>query len=435
MTSRTLADWLQRLEHLHPRTIELGLDRLRVVSSALGMGSDWKPAPTVVTVAGTNGKGSTVWLLEAILAAGGLRAGSYTSPHLVDYNERVRIERHPVSDAALCEAFEWVEAGRGDTPLTYFEFGTLAALKLLADAHLDVVVLEVGMGGRLDAVNIVDSDVAVICSIGIDHVDWLGPDRASISREKAGIMRPGRPVVIAEPDPPPDLAECAATVGALPLWIDRDFALADTPAGLAWQGRNREGQAVQVTGLPRGNAHPHAIAAALQVLALLPVAAANPAAIHAGLQGGPPPARCQVVNWHDRRLVIDVAHNEQAALRLRDFLGSLPEPATDTARRVAIIGMLRDKPVPGTIGALLDWADHWLCVPGEGSRGMDADGLADRVRQLCAHPVETCADVNAALARAASLGDAGDTVVAYGSFGVAGAALAAAGQRAVPPMD
>lgn len=434
MTSSTLADWLQRLERLHPRRIELGLDRLRTVSAALGRDPGWKPAPRVISVAGTNGKGTTVWLLEAMLSASGLRAGSYTSPHLVTYNERVRIDRQAVSDDALCAAFERVEAGRGDTPLTYFEFGTLAALDLLHGSALDVAILEVGMGGRLDAVNIVDPDVAVISSIGIDHVDWLGPDRDAISREKAGIMRPGKPVVIAEPDPPPALAGCVAEMGARAMWIGRDFELAGNAEQATWRGRDWDGRETRITGLAPGPVHPNAAAAAIQALVCLTGEASDPAAVRTGLAAGAPPARCQLFEWRDRRLVVDVAHNEQAARRLRDFLDALPPTGSGDVTRVAVIGMLRDKPVPGTIRALLDWADHWLCVPGESDRGMPADALATEVRRLGPNPVETCADTGTALERAAVICGTGATVVAYGSFAVAGAALAAVGQQVIPGL-
>ncbi|MGB5235251.1 MAG: bifunctional folylpolyglutamate synthase/dihydrofolate synthase, partial [Candidatus Macondimonas sp.] len=201
---RSLAQWLAYLEGLHPREIELGLARVCAVYAAMGMP---RPAPVVITVAGTNGKGSSVAFLEAVLIAAGRRVGSYTSPHLWRYNERVRLDGEPVDDAALCAAFERVERARGAVSLSYFEFGTLAALDLLAGAGLEVAVLEVGLGGRLDAVNVLDPDIALITPIDLDHQDWLGPDRDHIGREKAGISRATQPLVCADPNPPAGLLQ------------------------------------------------------------------------------------------------------------------------------------------------------------------------------------------------------------------------------------
>ena len=200
----TLAAWLDWLEQLHPRSIDLGLERVRRVADAMGIGRTL-PFP-VVTVAGTNGKGSSAALLEAILAAAGYRVAVYTSPHLLRYNERVRIGGDEVDDAALCRAFDRVDRARGDVSLTYFEFGTLAAFDLFAQARPDVAVLEIGLGGRLDAVNLVDGDVALVTSISLDHIDWLGADRETIAAEKAGIFRSGRPAVCSDPAPPPSLS-------------------------------------------------------------------------------------------------------------------------------------------------------------------------------------------------------------------------------------
>src|SRR5690606_15469356 len=209
--ARTLSDWLHWIERLHPRSVDLALDRVQVVLARLGLAP---PPYSVIAVGGTNGKGSTVALLEAMLRAAGKRVGAYTSPHLVRYNERVRVDAAAAGDAELCAAFARVEAHRGDVPLTYFEFGTAAALEVFARRGIDVAVLEIGMGGRLDAVNAIDADAAIVTSIGIDHTAWLGSDRASIAREKAGIFRPARPAICGDPDPPAALIEAAAHVGA-----------------------------------------------------------------------------------------------------------------------------------------------------------------------------------------------------------------------------
>ncbi|HWU71156.1 MAG TPA: Mur ligase family protein, partial [Pseudoxanthomonas sp.] len=218
--NRNLADWLDYIERQHPRSIEMGLDRVREVAQRLGLK---QPAKRTITVGGTNGKGSTVAFIEAIARAGGWKVGAYTSPHLLRYNERVRIDGEEVGDAALIEAFEAVEAARGDVPLTYFEFGTLAALWLFQRSVLDLAVLEVGLGGRLDAVNIVDADVAVITTVDIDHVDWLGPDRESIGAEKAGIARAWKPLVLGEIDPPSSVLRRAYAIGASAIRAGSDY--------------------------------------------------------------------------------------------------------------------------------------------------------------------------------------------------------------------
>ena len=215
-----LSQWLEYIQRQHPESIELGLDRVREVATRLGLG---RPAAQVITVAGTNGKGSTVAFIQAIAGAGGWKVGAYTSPHLLRYNERVRIEAEEVSDDALVAAFAAVEAARGDTPLTYFEFGTLAALWLFQRASLDLAVLEVGLGGRLDAVNLVDADVAVVTTVDIDHADWLGSDRESIGYEKAGIARAWKPLVLGEVDPPSSVLRHAYAIGAIAIRLGSDF--------------------------------------------------------------------------------------------------------------------------------------------------------------------------------------------------------------------
>ncbi|WP_026010535.1 Mur ligase family protein, partial [Pseudoxanthomonas sp. GW2] len=232
-TSRTLAEWLAYIETRHPRSIELGLERVREVAARLGL---QRPAAQVVTVAGTNGKGSTVAFIEAIARADGWKVGAYSSPHLLRYNERVRIDGAEAADDELAAAFAAVEAARGDTPLTYFEYGTLAALWLFQQAGLDLAVLEVGLGGRLDAVNIVDPDVAVITTVDVDHVDWLGSDREAIGQEKAGIARAWKPLVLGEIDPPSSVLRHAYAIGANAIRAGSDYF--HEPAGEGqWQWR------------------------------------------------------------------------------------------------------------------------------------------------------------------------------------------------------
>ncbi|MBT8143248.1 MAG: bifunctional folylpolyglutamate synthase/dihydrofolate synthase, partial [Gammaproteobacteria bacterium] len=231
--SRDLDGWLRYIEQLHPREIDLGLDRPRRVLGALAPG---RIAPVVITVAGTNGKGSCCAFLANILQAAGLRTGVYTSPHLQRYNERIAIDGAAVTDDELVRAFERVEQARDTTPLTYFEFGTLAALDLFAAADIDVAVLEVGMGGRLDAVNIVEPDAAIVTSIGIDHVDWLGSDREAIAREKAGVFRRATAAIVGDPDPPQTLLDCATQSGADLRLLGHDFVVESDNGG--WQYRS-----------------------------------------------------------------------------------------------------------------------------------------------------------------------------------------------------
>ncbi|MGN6227664.1 MAG: bifunctional folylpolyglutamate synthase/dihydrofolate synthase, partial [Dyella sp.] len=244
--TRTLAEWLAYQEGVNPRSIELGLDRVRAVWQRMGAP---RVAPHVITVGGTNGKGSTVALLEAMLQAAGKRTGAFTSPHLLVYNERVRIDGRDADDASLVAAFERIETARlqgaeAPIPLTYFEFGTLAALDLFARAGVDVAVLEVGLGGRLDAVNIIDADVAVITTVDLDHVDWLGPDRDSIGREKAGIARAGRPAIVGEAQPPNGLLAALAAIGARVERAGVDFHVERLDHGWCW--RHRDGTAMQL---------------------------------------------------------------------------------------------------------------------------------------------------------------------------------------------
>src|SRR5579859_454571 len=233
--TRTLDEWLSYQERVNVRSIELGLDRVRAVWQRMGA---QPPARRVITVGGTNGKGSTVAMLEAMLTAGGQRVGCYTSPHLLRYNERIRIEGREAGDEALVASFERIEAARGEIPLTYFEFGTLAALDLFARAGLDVAVLEVGLGGRLDAVNIIDADVAVVTTVDLDHMDWLGPDRDRIGVEKAGIARAGRPVIVGEADPPLGLLQALERIGARVERAGVDFSVQREATGWRWAHRD-----------------------------------------------------------------------------------------------------------------------------------------------------------------------------------------------------
>lgn len=425
--TRTLSEWLAYQERVNPRSIELGLERVRRVWQRMGAAA---PARHVITVGGTNGKGSTVALLEAMLRASGLRVACYTSPHLQRYNERVRIDGEDAGDDALVASFERIEAARGDTPLTYFEFGTLAALDLFARAAPDVAVLEVGLGGRLDAVNIVDADVAVVTTVDLDHMDWLGPDRDSIGREKAGIARAGRPVVVGEADAPAGLLDALTDLGASVERAGSDFSAERLASG--WRWRHRDGTVLDLPdpalAAPVQYANAATAIAALHVpLAdgqrLLPPALLGDA-VSAGLRTVRIAARLQALDG-DPALYVDVAHNPQAARALASWLDAQP-----AARTHAVYGALSDKDVAGVIDALgariAQW--HLAGLERDTPRGLSATVLAERLRgTLPAARFDTHDDVATALAAARAAAKPGERILAFGSFFVATAVLGRAG--------
>ena len=420
--SRTLTEWLSYQERVNVHSIELGLERVREVWQRMGSPA---PARKVITVGGTNGKGSTVALLEAMLRAAGLHVGAFTSPHLLAYNERVRIDGANADDAALIASFERIEAARGSLPLTYFEFGTLAALDLFARAGVDVAVLEVGLGGRLDAVNIIDADVAVITTVDLDHMDWLGPDRDSIGREKAGIARAGRPAVVGQLDPPAGLLEKLHAIGANVERAGVDFQIARHAGGWSW--RHRDGSAMTLPD-PALAAPVQWDNAAAAIAALHALCAdgrwLTPAALFAaasvGLRKVHVSARLQVLGG-DPLLVVDVGHNPQAARALAQWLDAQPP-----ARVHAVYGALADKDVAGVIGALGSRIAHWHLggLERETPRGMAVTALADVLRQTLADaPFDAHADISGALVAARAMAQPGECILAFGSFHVARAVV------------
>ncbi|HZV23293.1 MAG TPA: bifunctional tetrahydrofolate synthase/dihydrofolate synthase, partial [Luteimonas sp.] len=317
--SRTLDEWLAYIERQHPKSIALGLERVREVAARLQLA---RPASQVITVAGTNGKGSTVAFIESIARAAGWKVGAYTSPHLLAYNERVRIDGVDATDDALVAAFESVEAARGDTALTYFEYGTLAALWLFQRTGLDLAVLEVGLGGRLDAVNLVDADVAVITTVDLDHQDWLGNDREAIGREKAGIARAGRPLVLGEDDPPSSVLGHAYAIGASAIRAGCDFFFSPTEAG-HWQWRE-VGAGLELPS-PRLAAPSQLRNAATAIAALRALPDTLPTDAYAqGVADTDLPGRLQRFNRIGVEVVVDVAHNPQAARELHAWLQQAP---------------------------------------------------------------------------------------------------------------
>ena len=413
---RTLAQWLAWQEQLHPSAMDLGLERVGAVKARMGLG---QPAPVVITVAGTNGKGSSVAMLEAMYRAGGYRVGAYTSPHLLRYNERIRIAGEDVSDDALCDAFARVDAARGTTSLTYFEFGTLAALDLFARANLDVVVLEVGLGGRLDAVNIVDADCALITSIDIDHTEWLGDNREAIGFEKAGIFRAGRPAVCGDAAPPSSVLQHAAALGVTLYCAERDFSYRRDQASWHWSA----GEARR-SGLPfprlRGPYQLDNAAAVLMVVHVLqtrlPLAQSH---IRTGLSTVELAGRFQVLPSR-RRVILDVAHNPHGARALARALREQP----CTGRTIAVFAMLNDKDIAGVGAALDDQIDAWYCAGLTGPRGTSALHLVAELQRLPVRGlVYTHSDVAEALRAALADASESDRVVVFGSFHTVAPAL------------
>lgn len=392
-----LATWLSYLEHLHSKTIDLGLARVSEVAARMAV---LKPAPFVFTVAGTNGKGTTCRTLESVLMAAGFKVGVYSSPHLVRYTERVRVQGEELSELAHTTSFAEIEAARGEISLSYFEFGTLSALWLFQQAQLDVVILEVGLGGRLDATNIVDADVAVVTSIALDHTDWLGSDRESIGREKAGIFRGGKPAIVGEPDMPQTIAEVASEKGAQLLRRDVDWGYEAGEQSWSFSDKNGALTDLPLPQVPMPNA-----ATALAALRASKLKV-DEQAIRDGIQKAMLPGRFQIIS-DTPRVILDVAHNPHAAAYLAGRLKTLPK----TGRVLAVIGMLHDKDIAGTLENLKVEVDDWYCAPLEGPRGATAEQLLEHLR---AGKVYT----SVAQAWYAAMADARpqDTVLVCGSF-------------------
>jgi dihydrofolate synthase/folylpolyglutamate synthase len=421
--SRTLAEWLSYQENVNARSIELGLERVRTVWQRMGAPA---PARWIITVGGTNGKGSTVAMLEAMLRAAGRRVGCYTSPHLLRYNERIRIDGRDADDQALVDSFERIEAARGDIPLTYFEFGTLAGLDLFARAALDVAVLEVGLGGRLDAVNIIDADVAVITTVDLDHMDWLGADRDSIGREKAGIARAGRPAIVGDAAPPAGLLDALAGIGARVERLGEDFRVKREAQGWTWTHRDGTAFALPDPALaaPVQYANAATAIAALHVLRGEAAPIAAPALGHAaaaGVRGARVAARLQALGG-DPALIVDVGHNPQAARALAEWLDANP-----VGRVHAVYGALSDKDVAGVIAALGSRIAHWHLagLDHDTPRGLSAEALSRVLQETLPEAAfDRHDDVRAALAAARAQALEGERILAFGSFFIASAVLA-----------
>jgi dihydrofolate synthase / folylpolyglutamate synthase len=430
---RSLDEWLAYQSRLHPQAIDLGLDRLRLVLDRL----TWRqPRVPVITVAGTNGKGSVSGYCAAIMAAAGHRVGTFTSPHLRDYRERIRIHDRLVSAGELVSAFERIEAARGEVGLTFFEFNTLAALLTFEAAGLDAWVLEIGMGGRLDAVNVVDPDVAVVVSIGLDHQEFLGATLDAIAREKAGIFRQGRPAVLGSSEIPGIVADIARSLGASlkRLGIEYRYALDGASlvqggaplvqGGAPWHFR---GSRWNLPGLPApallGDTQYANAATALAALEEIDARLAIPAAAVAqGLGAVQLAARFQVIapahagapTW-----ILDVSHNPAAARVLAQNLRGQPT----SGLTLAVCGILADKDAAGVVAELRDCVDAWWCVSTDGERGRSSDSLAQTVRSQVAVHVEAAQSTAAGCAAALAHAKPGDRIVVFGSFHTVGPAL------------
>jgi dihydrofolate synthase/folylpolyglutamate synthase len=412
----SLADWLAYLETLHPKAIALGLDRVRDVLARL----DVAIGCPVITVGGTNGKGSTCAMLESIYRCAGFAAGLYSSPHLLRYNERVRLRGAEVDDAALVQSFNAVEDARRDVPLTYFEFGTLSALWLFSRARLDVLVLEVGLGGRLDAVNVIDADVSAVTSVDIDHVEYLGATREDIGREKAGIFRSGRPALCGDRRPPATVEAVARAVGARLLQIGRDYDFVDERTQWRFRGPRGWRYGLPVPALRGAYQLANASTALAAIDLLFDRLPVNAQAVREGLLGVLLPGRFQVLAGRPT-VVLDVAHNPQAARALADALGAMGfHPQT-----FAVCAMLADKDVRGVVEALRPRVDRWFVAGLPGARGGGPDRLRDTLLAAGAS-VGTYDDVATAFRAAREAATEADRIVAFGSFLTVAAALAAA---------
>ncbi|WP_137885408.1 bifunctional tetrahydrofolate synthase/dihydrofolate synthase [Pseudomonas sp. 2FE] len=411
MTDRTLADWLAYLEQLHPSAIDMGLERSREVARRLGLG---KPAVKVITVTGTNGKGSTCAFLASLLQEQGLKVGVYSSPHLLSYNERVQIAGVDASDAELCEAFAAVEAARGEISLTYFEMGTLAAFWLFERSALDAAVLEVGLGGRLDAVNLIDADLALVTSIGLDHADWLGDSRESVAVEKAGIFRAGVPALCGDLEPPRPLLAQVAALGCPFFLRGRDYDLAVAEQAWHWRGLTLAGAVLELHDLPLLDLPMENAALALQAYALLGLPWQAERIVAALL-------RTRVTGRLDRRtlhwqgksltLLLDVGHNPHAAEYLAQRLASRPV----TGKRLAVFGLLADKDLSGVLAPLLDVVQDWAVAPLPTARTRPVAELEAALLNQGA-TVTAYADVAAALEGQWTKASADDEILLFGSF-------------------
>lgn len=401
-----IEDWLSLLEQRHPDKIDLGLERVKAIAERLNL---IKFSCPIITVGGTNGKGSTVASLEAIYIAAGYHVGSFTSPYFFRINEEVRINGIEIADQQLCLAFQAIEKVSADVYLTKFEIITLAALWLFHYADLDVLILEVGLGGRLDAVNVVDADVSVITNVAIDHTDWLGPDRESIGREKAGIFRSGKPVVCGDINPPVSMLNEAKALSVKWYCQNQDFNYQEREAYWEWRYASK-----QLDRLPKPGILLHNAATALMAIHCLQDKL--PVSYHAvcqGLYNINLPGRLQKIErYQSKSILLDVAHNPAATALLSQYLKQHPIEG----RNIGVIGMLADKAIADSILPLIAQIDIWYVGGLEGKRGASAEKIVEKLQTLKARECYNCGTVERAYCEAYNLCEANDRIVVFGSF-------------------
>jgi dihydrofolate synthase / folylpolyglutamate synthase len=417
---RTLADWLTQQESVHPKTIDMGLARVTSVARTLGVD---KPACRVITVGGTNGKGSTVVHLDTLLRTSGVSTGMFTSPHFIRYNERIQVDGAEATDAELIAAFERIERARGATTLTFFEYNVLAALVIFAQRAVDVAVLEVGLGGRLDAVNLVDPDVAIVCSIGFDHRDYLGDTLELIGAEKAGIFRAGRPAVLGTDEMPRSVFAAIESLQARPIVAGKDFKW-----GVASDGRwSYDGLSLSLRDLP-----PSALVGSIQyrnaataLAALEALGSAEPAmgqlnerTVSAALRAVRLPGRFQSVRKGAVEWILDIAHNEPAAVTFAQHIRERPAKG----QTLAVVGILSDKDAGAIARVMEREVSHWILCALPGPRGTSAEDLARRM-SLSPSAVTLAASVEEGCAAAGATAKPGDRVLVFGSFHTVGPAM------------
>ena len=415
MSTRSLSEWLRWQESLNPAEIDLGLDRVRAIAERLALAP---PAGHVFVVAGTNGKGTCCAFLSELLRSHGLRVGLYSSPHLIRYNERIQIGGENIDDAALVAAFEEIESVRGDIPLTYFEFGTLAALLCFSRAQCEAWVLEIGLGGRLDAVNIAAADYSIITTVDFDHQDWLGDTIEAIATEKAGIIKSAVPAFYGDQPVPNAVVTRAAEAGAPLIALGQQYSYSDDGDSWSWRGLEFE---LQGLAFPpgRGAEQLRNISLGLAVIEQYSSELLASVAVREIIGSLQLAGRFQIIR-RDVEWVLDVAHNVQAARALSSKLLINKESFTETT---IVIGMLADKQVASFVGAMVDVADSWVACPTTGQRGSDSGELATCIKRVASAPVASAETVEQGLGLARDITPAGGRIIVCGSFLIVGPAL------------
>ncbi len=415
LLSDRLENWLQRLELMQPDKIDLGLARIKQVAETLGIDqNDFR----IITVAGTNGKGSTVAFADAILSDLGFSTGVYTSPHFIDFNERIVVNGDRVNDTLLCDAFDQIDSARGDTELTYFEFTTLAAISCFKTAAIDVAILEVGLGGRLDAVNAWDCDIACISSIAIDHVDWLGSDRETIGREKAGIARSGRPLICGDANPPASIKTVAAEVGAELLQRNTEFDLELLDEN-QWLYRDALFSAILPKPLIPGDWACENAAVSICAVGKFLNAAPAVESVEAALRQVSMTGRMQSIEHNNTHVILDVAHNGAAAAKLKNYLQVTPIAGVNRA----VFGCMKDKDIGAIVSELAPVIDHWCIANIDYPRAMDGAEIEREVVKHSVAAVEVFGSVIQATTAAIAQSGSEDRIIVFGSFHVVGPAL------------